>query len=180
MPAIEEACRDAGIGPSDLARVAVSVGPGGFTALRIAVTTAKMLALTRSCACIAVPTAAALALRCPESHFQRGPVAIALAWKRDTVWIERFESPTRCLSSRLEHTDRLDLTGCSALIADPRFVDALGATLRHASLAIQHPQFDAAAVLEASMTIEPTDPLALAPFYPREPEAVTKWRELHG
>ncbi|MEY3027623.1 MAG: hypothetical protein RLZZ238_2520, partial [Planctomycetota bacterium] len=24
------------------------------------------------------------------------------------------------------------------------------------------------------------DPLALTPIYPREPEAVTKWRERHG
>lgn len=180
MPAIDEACRAASIGPADLARVAVSVGPGGFTALRIAVTTAKMLALSRSCECIAVPTAAALARRCQPSHFDRGAVAIALAWKRDSVWIERFTAPDQRLSAGLERADQLDLTGCSALIADDRFAASLDARLVHDQLAIETPRFDAAAVLEASMAIQPTDPLALAPFYPREPEAVTKWRELHG
>ena len=180
MPAIDEACRQARIGPADLSRVAVSVGPGGFTALRIAVTTAKMLALTHSCECIAVPTAAALVRRCDSAVFERGQVAVALAWKRDSVWIERFGSPSQRLSSGLERTDRHDLTGCAALIADARFVDALDARLAHGSLSVLAPEFDAGAVLEASYDIEPTSAIALSPFYPREPEAVTKWRELHG
>ena len=44
MPAIDAALKRAGATPRDLKRVAVSVGPGGFTGLRIAVATAKVIA----------------------------------------------------------------------------------------------------------------------------------------
>jgi hypothetical protein len=40
------------------------------------------------------------------------------------------------------------------------------------------PRLDAANVLEASARLAGVDPLELLPLYPREPEAVTKWREL--
>lgn len=180
MPAIDEVCRAAGIGPGDLTRIAVSVGPGGFTALRIAVTTAKMLALSRNCDCIAVPTAAALVRNLDAVHFDRGTLAVALGWKRDSVWIERYASPRQRLSAGLERLDRLDFTDCATLIADDRFVSTLDTRLCHGSLAIELPRFDAAGVLAASFDVGVTDPVSLSPLYPREPEAVTKWRELHG
>ena len=33
--------------------------------------------------------------------------------------------------------------------------------------------------LEAGLTLSGVDPISLAPIYPREPEAVTKWRAMH-
>jgi len=180
MPAINEVCSAAGMTPGDLSRVAVSVGPGGFTALRIAVTTAKMLALSRDCGCISVPTAAALLRNVDSACFDRGTVAVALAWKRDSVWIERYASPRQRVHAGLERLDRLDLTECATLIADDRFTSTLDSRVRHGSLAIEPPRFDASGVLAASLDMGVTDPISLTPLYPREPEAVTKWRELHG
>ena len=180
LPAIDRACRDAGIAPADLARVAISIGPGGFTALRIAATVAKMLALAHSTDCVGVPTAQAL-IRRAETRNHDSEIAVALGWKRDSVWIERFDPAGRRLSAKVQQLDTLDLSTCSLLIADDRFV----ATLRSASLlpeqvGVHPPRFDAVAVLEASAAIDPTPPIEFGPLYPREPEAVTKWRELHG
>ena len=46
LPFIDELVKSAGWAPADLERVVVSQGPGSYTGLRIAVTTAKTLAFT--------------------------------------------------------------------------------------------------------------------------------------
>ncbi|MFZ2734347.1 MAG: tRNA (adenosine(37)-N6)-threonylcarbamoyltransferase complex dimerization subunit type 1 TsaB, partial [Lactococcus raffinolactis] len=46
MPAIDFLMTNAGLQPEDLDRIAVAQGPGSYTGLRIAVTTAKTLAST--------------------------------------------------------------------------------------------------------------------------------------
>jgi hypothetical protein len=45
---------------------------------------------------------------------------------------------------------------------------------------IQSPTFDALACCELGSRLPPVDALLIEPLYPREPEAVTKWRVLHG
>ncbi|HCT44583.1 MAG TPA: hypothetical protein DF699_05175, partial [Phycisphaerales bacterium] len=57
MRAIELICECNGVRPGSIARILVSVGPGGYTALRIATTTAKMLAHTLGAEVIPVPSA---------------------------------------------------------------------------------------------------------------------------
>lgn len=180
LPAIDRACREAGVRPADLQRVAVSIGPGGFTALRIAATVAKMLALAHGTECIGVPTALAL-IRGAEITPSGSEAAVALGWKRDSVWIERFRGPAERAGAQVEELATLDLSSCSTLIADDRFVSTLRSKqLLPERIRVESPRFDAIAVLEASASIDPTPAIEFGPLYPREPEAVTKWRELHG
>ncbi|MCS7014414.1 MAG: tRNA (adenosine(37)-N6)-threonylcarbamoyltransferase complex dimerization subunit type 1 TsaB [Chloroherpetonaceae bacterium] len=61
MPLIESTLRDAALTPSDLDAIALSIGPGSFTALRIGLSTAKGLCFALERPLITVGTLEALA-----------------------------------------------------------------------------------------------------------------------
>ncbi len=67
-PLIEEALDQAAVAPSDLDAIAVSMGPGSYTGLRIGVSTAKGWALATGADLVGVPTLEAFSA-------QVGPVA---------------------------------------------------------------------------------------------------------
>lgn len=56
MPTIDHLFKKHGLSPTDLNAVYVSVGPGSFTGLRIAITTAKTLGYALGAELVAVPT----------------------------------------------------------------------------------------------------------------------------
>lgn len=184
MPAIDRLCRRAGKQPRDLRRIAVSIGPGGFTGLRIAVVTAKAIAEATGALCIPVPTALGVGRRIDPALGAGRAIAVCLAWKDADVWVERFEptpsghAPTS--AGLMKINDLAQIAG-SLLVADDEFVSILRqrGVLPHAARATA-PVFDPAAILEAGAGLPDADPLALMPLYPREPEAVTKWRHLHS
>lgn len=62
MPSVDAVLREARIAPDGLAAIAVSIGPGSFTGLRVGLATAKGLVLGTSIALVPVPTLAALAI----------------------------------------------------------------------------------------------------------------------
>ncbi len=174
LPAIDRACRRVGIGPRDLRGVAVSAGPGGFTALRIATAAGKMIAEATGAACWGVPTAIAAALRAEAS----GPFAVALASKGDTAWVTPFDSARRATGpGRLWSVRDLNEAGIRSLVADQFLPEPIRAECARLGIEVRPPVFDATAVIEAAAGLEAIDPVALVPLYPREPEAVTKWRE---
>ncbi len=189
MPAIDRLCRAHAVQPRGLARVAVSLGPGGFTGLRIAVMTAKLIAEATGAECVGVPTAEALMLGLEPGELSHEStsaiVGVCLAWKRDDVWRQRFTlDATRDGWSALDAGGIVSLSaaaeGVSSLIADAEFLRLLRERAIDVSrVSIYPPRFDARHVFAASLGRAATDPVALLPIYPREPEAVTKWRELH-
>jgi tRNA A37 threonylcarbamoyladenosine modification protein TsaB len=180
FPAIDRLFRAADAIPANLAEIAVSVGPGGFTSLRIAVAAAKTIAEATGARCRAVPTAHALIRRANPAGLP--PTTIALAWKRDDAWCQSFArgSLHPAAPGAITPLASIPLGPASRLIADHELIDILGARgLIPPGSILEPPHFDPVAVLEAALEIPPVDPLALTPLYPREPEAVTKWRTLH-
>lgn len=80
---IREAFDHVGREPGSLALVAVSVGPGSYTGLRIGVSTAKGLALATGARLVAVPTLDALAEAAPAPAH---PLVLVLPSRRGEVY----------------------------------------------------------------------------------------------
>ncbi len=184
LPSIDRCFREAGLAPDALripgSRIAVSIGPGGYTSVRIAVTAAKMLCDATGALCVPVPTAHVVAARVSNAR----PFAVALASKRDTAWVTLFNadgSPRRLLGIVDDAAiDTLGSEGVDLLVID-RFAPPRMIELAHAAgIRVEAPTFDPLTCATIGAALEPVEPLALEPLYPREPEAVTKWRALRS
>jgi tRNA threonylcarbamoyladenosine biosynthesis protein TsaB len=92
MPAVADAMARAGIGWRDLDAIAVGVGPGTFTGLRIGLATARALASANGLPLRRVSSLAALAvgieapLRLPLIDARRGELFAALYEGGDQLW----------------------------------------------------------------------------------------------
>lgn len=179
MPAIDRAMRAAGLRPADLGLIAVSVGPGGFTAVRIAVTAARMIAEVAQAAIVAVPSAAVAAASVPSGE---GPFAVVLASKGDDAFVTRFERPVDPAAvepGAILRAEDLDQLGVAMLVADSFLPAPMRAWADSRGVPVVLPTFDPKACLKLAISLPTVDVIDLSPMYPREPEAVRKWRELH-
>jgi tRNA threonylcarbamoyladenosine biosynthesis protein TsaB len=94
LPLIDAALAAAGVGLRDIDLLAVSIGPGSFTGLRIGLSVAKGLALATGVPVVGVPTLEAYArtagprpgLLCPVLDARKGEVyAAAFRWRGSEV-----------------------------------------------------------------------------------------------
>lgn len=183
IPAIDRLMASAGRTFTDLAAVAVSIGPGGFTGLRIGITTARMIAEVRGVGVIPVPTAAVVAERIEEP----GPILVALASKRESCWVTHFERGgddhwmmSGTPGAATEAT--IDLTGIHLLVGDVYLPAGIRARCEQAAVPVLPPTFDPAACLHVAQRMWSrdaglaVDPATVMPLYAREPEAVALWR----
>lgn len=182
MQAVDAAFRSLGASPANLRRIVVSVGPGGFTALRVAITVAKSLSLTTGAATVAVPSAFVAAKHAAKSA--QSPFAVALASKGEDCWLTAFDAackPTNPSKPGFLATarDLADL-GIARLVADQHLPESIRAEATTLGITIELPTFDPACCLAAAAELPDIDPLSLNLIYARMPEAVRKWRELHG
>lgn len=101
LPCIDRCVRAAGVNPTDFGLVAFSAGPGGFTSLRSACATAKMIAYTagvrtgRAVPGCAVPTATAVADALITAERRAGTtrwraLVVALAGKGQCAYVTAF------------------------------------------------------------------------------------------
>lgn len=165
-------------------RVAVSVGPGGYTSLRMACATAQMIALAGGASCVAVPTAA-VAFCTLRAVLPRSPVAIALAGKSEAAWVTAWTGPDAPVHEpshpgRLMTAADLPALGARVLVADDHVPVQIRDAARSAGVTIVPTALDAGALLVAVSWFPDVEPARCVPLYGREPEAVTKWRALHG
>lgn len=182
-PAIAAVCTAAGVRAASLRRIAVSAGPGGFTALRIAIATAKMIAEVTGAETVAAPTAEVAA----RGFGGVGRFAVALSSKRGTAWGVVFERSAPGAGAVAGRAGLMDAglfaaeharKPLGAIVADEHLEPSILAWAREVGTPVIPPVLRAEAVLAASAGAASVDRLLLAPIYPREPEAVTKWREL--
>jgi len=90
LPMIQEAMAAAGMAFGDLDLLAVTVGPGAFTGLRIGLAAARGMALAAGLPCLGVTTMEAVAEAVPEEERGDGPVLIALDAKRADLYAQAF------------------------------------------------------------------------------------------
>lgn len=102
MPAIERVLAEAKWKPSDLEGLAVGIGPGSFSGLRVGLATAKTMAYALGLEIAGVPSLDAAAWGAPMP----GPVAIALDAKRGMIYAGLYEKTT----SRLKVLSKSILT----------------------------------------------------------------------
>jgi len=183
IPAVDRLMKRAGLRPHDLDAVGVSIGPGGFTGLRIAVSTAKMLAMALEVKLLAVPSALVVAESCPAGQVKDGPIIVALSCKRGTFWATRLTRQagewTVAGEPGLAGAETFALNDVEAVIADRHLPEAARQRAAEAEVPVLEPRFEARACLAVSgrrlAAGQMADPLTLVPLYPRPPEAVSLW-----
>ncbi len=180
MPAVAALCEKHGVAPADLRELYVSLGPGSFTGLRIAIATAKMLSLTNpSLKLVGVPTIEVLA----EQHKDAAEhVAVCMTIKRGTMYAGVYRGGQPLIEPDLRSSEALlaDAPRPLAIVAEVQtgIEPADGITaLDRASI-----EADAAITWQLGQRYAGdgrfTAPADLLPLYIREPEAVTLWNEL--
>ncbi len=127
-PLVAEALAGAGAAPGDIGKVAVTVGPGSFTGLRVGLAFGKAFALSRGVPCVGVGTLEALA-----AAFPRGAVAAAIAAPHDRAYLQRFndghaQGPPRLLplAAAREAAAGARIVGPGAPLLEGDETDALG------------------------------------------------------
>jgi tRNA threonylcarbamoyladenosine biosynthesis protein TsaB len=174
MPAVAGVMERAGVGWSDLTAIAVGVGPGTFTGLRIGIATARGLATAAGLPLRRVSSLAALAagieaaVRLPLIDARRGEVFAALFEGDRELWTPFAAAPERLV-------ERVREAGLSPLAAGDGSL-RFGGMLEEAGIPVA-PKDSAAHVVRAlhvcrlGLGARDEPPEAVLPDYLREPDA---------
>jgi len=92
MPMIRAVLDESGLAASELDLLAVTVGPGAFTGLRIGLAAARGFALAAGLPLAGVPTPLAVAAAIPEPERAGHTIAVVLDSRRDDPWIQLFDA----------------------------------------------------------------------------------------
>ena len=191
MPTVAKCCEDHDIKPADLGEIYVSIGPGSFTGLRIAVTTAKMISMITGAKIVAVPTIDVIAQNVEPS---KDILAVGLNEKRQTVysglyqhdgnrWSPISQPDVQTLEQLLQSESSLNTGSASGggiqLLGEKLPEIPSCDNLRLLDISLAKPQ--AKYVWQIGQLLasdqQYVDAYALAPLYAREPEAVKLWEQ---
>jgi tRNA threonylcarbamoyladenosine biosynthesis protein TsaB len=182
-PAVEHVLAQAGVALADLDAIAVDVGPGLFTGLRVGVATAQGLAAGLGIGVVEVTSVEVLTRQAYDCGWE-GAVAAVVDARRAEVFVARYEAPgveteapsrqsPEALADKLAGVPGTLLVGTGA----HRYAGLFGgAGLRVAAIREPSPRVlvsIAADRLAAGAT--PVPPAAVRPVYLREADARINW-----
>ena len=189
MATIDALCLRHGARVPALGQIFVSIGPGSFTGLRIAITTANILGRITGAQLLGVPTVDVVAQNAPPMPNGVEHVAVCLNLKRQTMWAGLFDWDGIRFAARQPPSL---LTLQEVLHQAPRPLAILGHPLPDS------PELDSdVSVLPTELAIARSDivwqlgrtlsqhqdfaePGALRPLYVRPPEAQELWNQRHA
>jgi len=181
MPALEHTISTIGGNPGEVNTIFVSVGPGSFTGLRVAIATAKMISYTTSA--MVVPVETALGVVCADLESTKTSIVVSVV-KQETCWLSVVtKKPIWRCEGRLVNISTLHTyieQGC-VLYGDSFLPDEIIQNCKDVGVPIRTLQSTATAIMNVGRTFgkeNHVDPTLLLPIYPREPEAVRKWKEV--
>lgn len=159
-PAIVEVLDIAGARRSDLTGIAVGVGPGPFTGLRIGLVTARVLASV-----LGIPVSGVCSLDVVAAGVRTaGPFAVATDARRGEIYWAAYDSAGRRTEGPLVDSPRsrstsLPVAGAGARLYPDAFPTAVG------------PEYPRAADLAVAVAAGRADVLPPDPLYLRRPDA---------
>lgn len=193
MPHIEQLLELGPVAKEDITAIAVSIGPGSFTGLRIGLATAKALAYVWNVPVIGVSTLAALAYACPAPNSlicplldaQKGNVYQAVyRWEKgilQEVTPPRVIAHQEAINELASQPLPVIMLGEGAVL----FQEAIVAASDPIELAPPHvilPRAGSVALLGHQLLRQGIrhDVMTLEPLYIRRSEAEVLWEQRHG
>jgi tRNA threonylcarbamoyladenosine biosynthesis protein TsaB len=186
VPTLRAVCERADLAPRAVDALAVSIGPGSFTGIRIGVTLAKFVAHDAGAAVVTVPSLRALAENAPPD---RSPVCCIRDAKRRGLYASVFERRGEALEETfgpalIQPDDLAARLPAGALVLGrgaAKAREALAAfDLAPEDLWDVRPSAVGRLGYAAWQAGETADPLRLEPVYLRRPEAEEVWERRHG
>ncbi len=104
LPMVQQVMREARVGFGDLARIAVSVGPGTFTGVRTGIAAARAIALSTGVPVCGISSLALMWATARREHavtMPAGPLAVTVDARRGEVYIQVFAGSGAPLSEPL-------------------------------------------------------------------------------
>lgn len=191
LPTLEGLCREYNRPPDTIEHCYLSIGPGSFTGLRVAVAFARHFALAVGAKLCAVPTLDVIAENARDADDVPADLAVLLDAKRGQVFAAVFKLDARGYRRVVEPR----MIAPAQLLAEaPRGVAVVGEGIAYHRQAVEDggarpldsalwwPRAASVYRLGRQIAAEGafTDPQELLPLYLRRPEAEEVWEKRHG